>query len=78
MLPSAAVAFATSVPIIDDDLKGLADGVGLEVLGKDDWLTLWPGGAAGENLEGTVPARTLRAGLWVVASEGGIKSGKPS
>lgn len=61
-----------------EDRNGLADGVGLEVFGTDDWLTFKPGGAAGENLDGTVPARALRAGFCVVASEGGIKSGKPS
>ncbi len=37
-----------------------------------------PGGAAGENREGTVPARARRAGLCVVFSVGGIKSGNPS
>lgn len=62
----------------EDDLNGLVDGVGLEVFGRNDGLLLKPGGAAGENLDGTVPARALRAGLWVVLSAGGIKSGNPS
>ena len=68
----------TSPPIRDDDLNGLVDGVGREVLGKKDWAPPRPGGAAGENREGTVPARARRAGLCVVFSVGGIKSGKPS
>lgn len=78
MIPTGTVAYAASAFIIDDDLKGLADGVGLELLGKGDWLPLRPGGAAGENLDGTVPARALRAGLCVVVSDDGIKSGNPS
>ena len=63
----------------EDDLKGLVDGVGLEVFGTNDGLLPKPGGAAGENLEGTVPARALRgAGPCVELSEGGMKSGNPS
>ena len=62
----------------DEDLKGLVDGVGLEVFGTKDWVPQRPGGAAGENLDGTVPARARRAGLCVVVSGGGMKSGKPS
>ena len=52
------------------------EGVGLEVF---DWVVgvgPRPGGAAGENLEGTVPARGLRD--VVAGSDGGRKSGKPS
>lgn len=76
-LPSAEFGVA-SIPLRVDDLKGLVDGVGREVLGRNDWAPLKPGGAAGENLEGTVPARARRAGLCAVFSAGGIKSGKPS
>ena len=76
-LPSAELGVA-SLPIRDDDLNGLVDGVGREVLGRNDWVLARPGGAAGENLEGTVPARARRAGLCVEFSAGGIKSGKPS
>jgi hypothetical protein len=78
-LPRAEFTVPASLPIKDDDLNGLVDGVGLEVLGEKDWLPPRPGGAAGENLEGTVPARARRAGLCVVLSDGGgMKSGKPS
>ncbi len=62
----------------EDDLKGLVDGVGLEVFETNDWLPPRPGGAAGENLEGTVPARALRGVPCVVLSGGGMKSGNPS
>ena len=63
----------------EDDLKGLVDGVGLEVLGRKDGLLPNPGGATGENLDGTVPARARRRGLCAVFSDGGVvKSGKPS
>ena len=62
-LPIEAAALPASLPIAEGDLNGLVDGVGLEVFGKEDWFPLRPGGAAGENLEGTVPARALRAGL---------------
>ena len=65
----------------DDDLNGLAEGVGLEVLGGSDAGLMVPEEApasAGENLEGTVPARARRAGLWELLSDGGIKSGNPS
>ena len=66
------------MPTNEDDLKGLVDGVGLEVFDTNDWLLPKPGGAAGENLEGTVPARALRGAPCVVLSGGGIKSGNPS
>ena len=74
----AVAVTGTSVPTLEEDLNGLVDGVGLEVLGTYCWLPLRPGGAAGENLEGTVPALARRAGLWLVLSDGGMKSGKPS
>lgn len=61
--PSAEFTLPASFPMKEDDLKGLVDGVGLEVLGKKDWVPPRPGGVAGENLEGTVPARARRAGL---------------
>ena len=72
------IKFPLSAPTSEDDLKGLVDGVGLEVFGTNDWLPPRPGGAAGENLEGTVPARALRGGACAVLSGGGIKSGNPS
>ena len=62
----------------DDDLKGLVEGVGLDVLDCEGVMPPNPGGAAGENRDGTVPARGRRVALWVVVSEGGRKSGKPS
>ena len=76
-LPSPA-----SLEISDDDLKGLVDGVGRELFGGIDAGLFVPGVGApappGENLDGTVPARTRRAGLWALLSDGGIKSGNPS
>ena len=66
------------MPTNEDDLKGLVDGVGLEVFGIKEWLLLSPGGAAGENLEGTVPARALRVEPCAALSGGGMKSGNPS
>lgn len=63
----------------EGDLKGLVEGVGLEVLGNKDVPLLAPGAElAGENLEGTVPARDLLGVVCVLLSAGGIKSGNPS
>lgn len=60
-------------------MKGLVDGVGLELLPWVDGAgRLRPGGAEGANLEGTVPALGLRVGFWERLSAGGVKSGKPS
>jgi hypothetical protein len=62
-----------------DDLKGLVDGVGLELLeAKVTGLFRPSAGPPGENLDGTVPARTRRAGLCSLLSDGGTKSGNPS
>lgn len=77
-LPVVEFEFPASAPTNEDDLKGLVEGVGLEVFGTNEGLPPRPGGAAGENLEGTVPARALRGGPCVVLSEGGMKSGNPS
>ena len=78
-MPNDELKFPPSALTNEDDLNGLVDGVGLEVFDTNDWLPPRPGGAAaGENLEGTVPARALRGGPCVVISGGGIKSGNPS
>lgn len=72
-LPGIPLEFPTSL------VNGLVDGVGLEVFGSSDckpaMLRLL---APGENLEGTVPARTRRGGLCMLVSAGGMKSGNPS
>jgi hypothetical protein len=45
-------------------LNGLVDGVGREVFGRSDCSRLLPlSTPTGENRDGTVPARALRAGL---------------
>ena len=65
--------------VSEGDLKGLVEGVGREVLGNNEVPLLAPAAElAGENLEGTVPARDLRGVVWVLLSAGGMKSGKPS
>lgn len=65
--------------ITGDGLKGLGDGVGLELFdGKETGLLVPGAGPPGENLDGTVPARTRRAGLCRTVSDGGTKSGNPS
>lgn len=65
-----------------DDLKGLVEGVGLELFvgnGAGTFVPRAAPGPAGENLDGTVPARSrLRAGFCPLLSGGGIKSGNPS
>ena len=76
--PAGELEFPPSAPTKEDALKGLVDGVGLEVFGTNDWLLPRPGGVVGENLEGTVPARALRGGPGGVLSGGGMKSGNPS
>ena len=76
--PTEELKLPPSAPTNEDDLKGLVDGVGLEVFDTKDGLTPRPGGPAGENLDGTVPARALRGGPCVMFSEGGMKSGNPS
>lgn len=75
---SADVGLFGSDPTNDDDRKGLVEGVGLEVFDGFDAVAPRPGGVAGENLDGTVPARGLRDVGCVVASAGPRKSGKPS
>ena len=68
-----------SLAVNEGDRKGLVEGVGLEVFGSEDEPPLAPGAElAGENLDGTVPARDLRGVFWLLLSEGGMKSGKPS
>ena len=64
---------------IDDGLNGLVDGVGREVFGINGCGGFRPPAVAlpGENLEGRVPARTLRGDCRIL-SAGGIRSGKPS
>jgi len=60
-------------------LNGLVDGVGREVFESKDCWTLMPFRVpTGENLDGTVPALALRAGLLRPPSVGGTRSGKPS
>ena len=67
-------------------LKGLVDGVGREVLGTSPGCILRtpPSPPAGENLEGSVPARVLPrvrgpvAANFAASDMGGVKSGKPS
>ena len=72
-------SFPPSGDILDDGLNGLVDGVGREVFGIDDGGGINPGAPLlDENLEGRVPARTLRWGLCNVFSMGGTRSGKPS
>ena len=68
-----------SFEIREDDLKGLVEGVGLELFGGNDTGLLVPGVTPpGENLDGTVPARSRRAELCELLSGGGMKSGNPS
>ena len=63
----------------DGDLKGLVDGVVLEVLGsKEDPPLDMAAVLAGENLEGTVPALDLLGVFCELLSDGGMKSGNPS
>ena len=69
----------TSVADVFGGLKGLVDGVGREVLDNEDCCPLMPFIVpTGGNLEGTVPALALLAGLFTPVSAGGTKSGKPS
>lgn len=73
----------TSLELKVDDLKGLVEGVGLELfVGNGAGLFVLKAaapGPAGENLDGTVPARSLfRAGFCPLLSGGGMKSGNPS
>ena len=75
--PDAVPDFTGSAEGNEFVLKGLVDGVGLEVLGSKDGGLL-PTTSPGENLEGTVPARALRDEFGVLPSAGGIKSGNPS
>jgi len=71
--------FTASLDTNGDELKGLADGVGLDVFGRKDWRLIMAGLLApGENLEGTVPALTRRWVPCVESSGGGMKSGNPS
>lgn len=73
----------TSLELKVDDLKGLVEGVGLELfVGNGAGLFVLKAaapGPAGENLDGTVPARSLlRARFCPLLSGGGMKSGNPS
>lgn len=70
----------TSVADVVGGLKGLVDGVGREVLeSEEDWCPLIPFIVpTGGNLEGTVPALALLAGLFTPVSATGTRSGKPS
>lgn len=73
----------TSLELKVDDLKGLVEGVGLELFVGNGAGIFAPKaaapGPAGENLDGTVPARSrLRAGFCPLLSGGGMKSGNPS
>ena len=53
--------------------------MGLELFdGKETGLLVPGAGPPGENLDGTVPARTRRAGLCASVSDGCTKSGNPS
>ncbi len=56
--------FPESMIDMEGGLKGLVDGVGLDVLERKDCWTLTPLIVpTGENLEGTVPARARRTEL---------------
>lgn len=73
----------TSLELKVDDLKGLVEGVGLEPFAGNGAglfvLNAAVPGPAGENLDGTVPARSLLgAGFCPLLSGGGMKSGNPS
>lgn len=69
----------TSAADVEGGLKGLVDGVGREVFeSRDCWTFIPLIVPTGENLEGTVPALALLAGLFRPASAGGTRSGKPS
>ncbi len=79
VFPGRTFIFETSLDSNGDELKGLVDGVGLDVFGRNDWRLIMPGLLApGENFEGTVPALTRRWGPCVEFSGGGMKSGNPS
>lgn len=68
-----------SFAVSEGDLKGLVEGVGFEDIGNRD-IPLPPPELelAGENRDGTVPARDRRGVVCAVLSAGGIKSGNPS
>ena len=70
---------------MDPGLNGLVDGVGREVFdtSTDCGFSAPPSPAAGENLEGSVPARVLprvsgAVAGFAVSGAGCVKSGKPS
>jgi hypothetical protein len=68
-----------SVANVVGGLKGLVDGVGRDVFESEDCCPLMPFIVpTGGNLDGTVPALALLAGLLRPVSAGGTKSGKPS
>lgn len=77
---AVAVLAPDSTLVTPGGRKGLVDGVGREVLDRYDCCcTFTPlSVSTGENREGTVPARALRAGLLRLPSDGGTRSGKPS
>lgn len=74
LAPALLKAFSAA----DPGLKGLVEGVGLEVF-DGDWVVLTPAIVpAGDMREGRVPARPRRAGLLMPVSVKGMRSGKPS
>lgn len=84
---AALLAFAEekaveSVGVPGLGLKGLVDGVGRDDLGRSELTDMSPAGVdAGENRDGSVPARARRVEVWVADAVSGIawlKSGKLS
>lgn len=72
MLPESITDMASG-------LKGLVEGVGLDVFERNDCCTLTPFGVpTGEKREGTVPARARRTELEELLSVLGTRSGNPS
>ena len=65
-----------SVAVVDAGLNGLVDGIGRADLVKKLCCESSTCGAAGENLEGTVPARARLGEL--ISGGGGTRSGNPS
>lgn len=82
LLPPAAVAVVAlgSMPDTPEGRKGLVDGVVLVVWDMKGccWRFTSLSVPTGENLDGTVPARARRAGLFMPALVVGTRSGKPS
>lgn len=74
--PGVTMPLPASFAGNEGDLKGLVEGVGFEVIGSR--FPALEAELAGENRDGTVPARDRRGVVCVVLSAGGMKSGNPS